>query len=56
MTSCLGSGPRAQLPYFLEMTPFFYFSATAMWRLFEGGAYSRAVLNSDTSTHVQTRT
>ena len=29
-----------------------YFSATAMWHLFEGGAYSRAAFNSVTGTHV----
>ena len=29
-----------------------YFSATAMQRLFEGGAYSRALFNSVTGTHM----
>ena len=29
-----------------------YFSATATWRLFEGGAYSMAAFNSVTGTHV----
>ena len=41
------------LPYFLENPPaaaIIYFSATAMWCLFKGDAYSRVAFNSVTGT------